>query len=274
MQTDVSINNKECRICFEEESEDNKLIHPCLCSGTSKYIHISCLNEWRYSNVNRSSFYKCSECNYHYKIKYLYPLEYHNKIDIPGLLLISTVYTPSLIISFIVGGIDQYNNYSILNDLYYNTTNYTKFKNQIISEDSISIYWLIIFNYILYLQHIIYVIVFNLYAYYKVNKENRYRCINIHKLRFLFQIMSAFKFIISYKIFCYWSQYSNLICTMIIFAVFEVLFYYTNLKNYNKTIKMLDKKNITYILNYDENSVETENIVHFDNIQYILDSTE
>ena len=31
---------------FEEEEEDNKLITPCICKGTMKYIHIGCLKEW------------------------------------------------------------------------------------------------------------------------------------------------------------------------------------------------------------------------------------
>ena len=36
-----------CRICLsEEQSDDNLLISPCDCSGTVKYIHVVCLQEW------------------------------------------------------------------------------------------------------------------------------------------------------------------------------------------------------------------------------------
>ena len=45
---DIS-NIKECRICFIDENiEPNKpFINPCACSGTSKWVHIECLNRWR-----------------------------------------------------------------------------------------------------------------------------------------------------------------------------------------------------------------------------------
>lgn len=38
-----------CRICLGEEDPDDKddeLISPCLCKGTMKYIHLSCLKNW------------------------------------------------------------------------------------------------------------------------------------------------------------------------------------------------------------------------------------
>ena len=40
-------NNKICRICYIEDNNiNNPLIKPCKCSGTMKYIHINCLNQW------------------------------------------------------------------------------------------------------------------------------------------------------------------------------------------------------------------------------------
>ena len=33
---------EECRICFDVETEKNKFISPCRCSGTSQYVHIKC----------------------------------------------------------------------------------------------------------------------------------------------------------------------------------------------------------------------------------------
>ena len=40
--------NKVCRICYIEETdpENNPLLQPCLCSGSMKYIHLSCLKHW------------------------------------------------------------------------------------------------------------------------------------------------------------------------------------------------------------------------------------
>ena len=41
--------NKVCRICYMEEDKDdpnNPLLQPCICSGSMKYIHYTCLKHW------------------------------------------------------------------------------------------------------------------------------------------------------------------------------------------------------------------------------------
>ena len=39
--------NKTCRICYcEEDTMENPLIQPCICSGSMKYIHLNCLKHW------------------------------------------------------------------------------------------------------------------------------------------------------------------------------------------------------------------------------------
>lgn len=36
-----------CRICLMEGAEEgNPLVNPCSCSGTMKYVHITCLQQW------------------------------------------------------------------------------------------------------------------------------------------------------------------------------------------------------------------------------------
>ena len=66
---------KECRICFEEETDSNPFIQPCKCSGTSKYIHLSCLEKWRSQCENPEARKKCMECGTKYLISKKYPLE-------------------------------------------------------------------------------------------------------------------------------------------------------------------------------------------------------
>ena len=53
----------ECRICFEDASF-NELIAPCLCNGTSRYVHRRCLERWRQSSSG--AFSRCYECNFSY----------------------------------------------------------------------------------------------------------------------------------------------------------------------------------------------------------------
>ncbi|KAF4683123.1 hypothetical protein FOZ60_009569 [Perkinsus olseni] len=37
-----------CRICFgSEETKGNELIAPCMCKGTQKRVHVSCLQNWQ-----------------------------------------------------------------------------------------------------------------------------------------------------------------------------------------------------------------------------------
>lgn len=53
----------ECRICFE----GGTLISPCLCNGTIKYVHASCLDRWRHTNPTTISFRQCDQCHYTYR---------------------------------------------------------------------------------------------------------------------------------------------------------------------------------------------------------------
>lgn len=67
---------KECRICYETEKESNsKLIYPCRCNGTSKYIHVECLEKWRDINKGKDAYTRCLECLVKYHIKREFPKE-------------------------------------------------------------------------------------------------------------------------------------------------------------------------------------------------------
>ena len=44
--------NKACRICYtDEETIENPLIQPCICSGSMKFIHFNCLKKWLNTSV-------------------------------------------------------------------------------------------------------------------------------------------------------------------------------------------------------------------------------
>ena len=45
--TKIQNRNNVCRICYvEEEDNENPLLQPCICSGSMKFIHLSCLKHW------------------------------------------------------------------------------------------------------------------------------------------------------------------------------------------------------------------------------------
>lgn len=62
-------NNDICRICHCEADIANPLLSPCYCSGSLKYVHQSCLQQWLTASETRS----CELCKFnfilHTKIK-------------------------------------------------------------------------------------------------------------------------------------------------------------------------------------------------------------
>ena len=54
---------KECRICFEAGPG---LIAPCKCTGSSKWIHRQCLDQWRCTGPD-PAFERCNTCLFPYR---------------------------------------------------------------------------------------------------------------------------------------------------------------------------------------------------------------
>ena len=67
---------RECRICYENEKENkNKLIYPCACKGTQKYVHAECLEKWRKKKIHQIEYLQCQECKKFYHIGKKYSRE-------------------------------------------------------------------------------------------------------------------------------------------------------------------------------------------------------
>jgi len=64
----------ECRLCFEGGGE---LISPCDCSGSSAWVHRSCLNQWRYHGqpLNAKAMTHCPTCAYQYRLRITFDVE-------------------------------------------------------------------------------------------------------------------------------------------------------------------------------------------------------
>jgi hypothetical protein len=74
----------ECRICLSEEEEGNRLISPCNCTGSVKYMHTKCFHTWIYKKyedplqreqVLSTEGLKCEICHQ----RYLYSYEHIRK---------------------------------------------------------------------------------------------------------------------------------------------------------------------------------------------------
>ncbi|KAI5791755.1 RING finger domain-containing protein [Peziza echinospora] len=67
---------KTCRICLDTttlsyDPELGRLLSPCKCRGSVKYVHEECLNRWRELSSNKKSYYQCTTCGYKYKLRRL-----------------------------------------------------------------------------------------------------------------------------------------------------------------------------------------------------------
>ena len=49
-----------CRICLND-AEQRYLIAPCVCTGTNKFVHRECLNNWRRLSTRPDAESKWSE---------------------------------------------------------------------------------------------------------------------------------------------------------------------------------------------------------------------
>ncbi len=57
-----------CRICLSE-TEQRDMISPCACSGTNKYVHRKCLNEWVTHSTRRDAGSLCPNCLQEYEFQ-------------------------------------------------------------------------------------------------------------------------------------------------------------------------------------------------------------
>ncbi|KAJ5126358.1 Zinc finger RING-CH-type [Penicillium atrosanguineum] len=89
---DPSYPPRVCRICLESvlptfqpseflqkprvvyESEDSgRLLRPCQCKGSSRYVHESCLQTWRHADprYGARNFWQCPTCGFQYRLQRL-----------------------------------------------------------------------------------------------------------------------------------------------------------------------------------------------------------
>ncbi|XP_022903950.2 E3 ubiquitin-protein ligase MARCHF6 [Onthophagus taurus] len=72
-----------CRVCRSEEVPDRPLFHPCICTGTIKFIHQECLLQWmRYS---RKEY--CELCGYRFSFTPIYSPDMPRRLPLRDLAI-------------------------------------------------------------------------------------------------------------------------------------------------------------------------------------------
>lgn len=105
---------KQCRICLDgpnAEAELGRLISPCLCRGSIRYVHIRCLERWRKTSVSQGAFFACPQCHYQYRFARTQVLGLaSNRLAIvllSGLSFTSIVMLASLVTTYLVSFFEE-----------------------------------------------------------------------------------------------------------------------------------------------------------------------
>lgn len=269
---------KECRICFEGEQLNNKLFSPCVCSGTSKYVHYNCLQEWR--NVNRSgvAYNKCMECNTQYRIKKNFP---HEKENIFKIKKSPTVYCYfsllSYIFSLVLWGFDSLNNQLVIEILDFNKT-YTLEKPNIKEFVQKDVYAASIFYYTYSSMLLGYL--FYLYFIFKI-----FRNIIRQKLYFFYikkKLVQSIVYSTLFFVFYYSLVFNNLpslaLNTVFVLEILKPYVIWRLIYNHNICVMVLNIDNDEIILNYYDEDEEEGKIItntycytELDNIEVLVD---
>jgi hypothetical protein len=56
-----------CRFCLDDEYQEDLFV-PCHCSGTARFVHRRCLQEWRSQDIHSLNYTRCQECLYEYEM--------------------------------------------------------------------------------------------------------------------------------------------------------------------------------------------------------------
>lgn len=56
---------------ISEDSESGRLLRPCKCKGSSKYVHERCLQQWRYADPGfaKRNYWQCPTCGFRYRLQ-------------------------------------------------------------------------------------------------------------------------------------------------------------------------------------------------------------
>ena len=272
--TEMNTDSYMCRICLDEEDTLDELISPCRCSGSSKYVHIDCLQKWRNTSRGQRGENICMECHTEYIIRKTHDRE--KLINIETSVLFQLIYYIPGIISLIIYLLegDDANFITFLDggEIYktqYCTTFYDAFNRKNYTScyplnvkgyyyDQDGIIFPFYFSILLSIYNFLLITVFSLYQI-KILKNPKlfFKKYKLYKL-FLHQLISLRMFIFYYSLrFSY-----PFVCIMLTFACIPIEFcntsysyitYKTVINNMNNDIMDDDT-----ILNWSENYIQGE----------------
>lgn len=62
----------EPRVIYDSPNDGGRLLRPCKCKGSQKYVHEQCLSAWRLQDpLQKRNYWQCPTCSYKYKLQRL-----------------------------------------------------------------------------------------------------------------------------------------------------------------------------------------------------------
>ena len=260
------IDDRECRICFEEETENNILIWPCKCRGTSKYVHEKCLNQWRYENIDRPAFELCMECRYKYRFNNVYPHEFYSHIPVKPYFVCVLTHIMPLILTFPLTQIDIHGNNTILNFYSFRNNNSIVYYIKKHPIELGTMNYDLCYSIVLFTQSLIFMLLYILFVCKNIYRKKLY-LFRLKKWLLPYFIYLS-KFLIFYNVDM---EELSIVSTFLTFSVIticiEPLYYLTVINNHNSIIFSMDLENKYKMQNYepgDENIIRSISDIIYD----------
>lgn len=237
MNNEINQENLQCRICLEDEENIDLLISPCRCNGTSKYVHKSCLETWRYQSINAQGFYKCMECNENYIILNNDEIENQRIFDIFNISekLFYFELCVSFLLNFFIYIIDVFiNDYSLVKIFPYNNRLFEIVKNDIFYQN------LFYLNFSIYIHNLIFMLIYILRCclYVKNKKELSYLMV--------YNIFITLLYYNSFWLFMIgmgsYNMYEIALTTICLYEVFSYKLNFEIIKKHNASIIIINER--------------------------------
>lgn len=258
--SDELIQTKECRICFEGETdEEDPLIAPCLCNGTSKYIHVSCLNNWRHFNENNRAWTHCMECGGEYTIINNLPFESttHYKYLSKKINIFIQNYLINFFLSYLIYYLDLLNNYALINTLNFGLDTPEPTLLSIVKKETLSpqIFY---FSFSVFIFNIPFYIYFYYVKSFKIFRKKEYY--DQVKGQYYLSIFYSSSFLIFYYFFIFTGLTVTYLNFITLQSICEPYIIYKLIKKHNETITFLNNNTSETIVSFENRENPAYNI--------------
>jgi uncharacterized membrane protein YidH (DUF202 family) len=88
---------------ISEDPESGRLLRPCKCRGSQKYVHEGCLNAWRRSNpaFDSKTYYECPTCKFKYSFERMRWGRYISSTSLQLVITVAIMFGTVFIFGFV-----------------------------------------------------------------------------------------------------------------------------------------------------------------------------